>query len=245
MTKLAIIGGTGLSEFPGLKITKQLRFSSKFGKPSSDLYFASYQNKEIIFLARHGEKHSIAPHKINYRANIDVLKQAGVTDIIAVNAVGGIDKNCSPDEIVIPDQIIDYTHSRINTFLEDDGDRVTHIDFSFPYDKNLCQKMFTALQETHINYVKTGTYGATQGPRLETGAEIKRLKQDGCDIVGMTGMPEAALARELDINYASCCVVVNWSSGITNEVITMADIEKSLDIGMANVKKMLIHVLEN
>lgn len=239
MTELAIIGGSGLTELTALTIIKTQSLDTPYGEPSADFITGQWSNKEIIFLARHGNPHTIPPHKINYRANIWGLKQLGVNNILAIAAVGGITEQMPPGRIVIPEQIIDYSYGRLHTFFEDDLAAVNHIDFTQPYSENLRRKLITAAASTGIEITANGIYGCTQGPRLETAAEIKRMQNDNCDLVGMTGMPEAALARELDINYACCTVVANWAAGKTDGEITMAEIYQHLEVGMADVKKLL------
>jgi 5'-methylthioadenosine phosphorylase/5'-methylthioinosine phosphorylase len=239
MTTLAIIGGTGLTQLSDLKIIKRERLDTPYGAPSADFITGELNGKSVIFLARHGNPHTIAPHKINYRANIWGLKQLGVTQIIAVAAVGGITEAMKPAHIAIPDQLIDYSHSRKHTFFEDNNYPLTHIDFSYPYNPRLRELLITAAANANIAITPTGTYGCTQGPRLETAAEIKRMAQDGCDLVGMTAMPEAALAKELGIEYAAISVVANWAAGVTEGEITMAEIEHNLHSGMANTAQLL------
>ncbi|MDD5323081.1 MAG: S-methyl-5'-thioinosine phosphorylase [Methylococcales bacterium] len=239
MTKLAIIGGTGLTQLSDLKILRHDKLTTPYGSPSADFITGELNQKEVIFLARHGNPHTIAPHKINYRANIWGLKQLGVELIIAVAAVGGITEEMTPAHIAIPDQIIDYSHDRKHTFFEDENDPVTHIDFTYPYSQKLRSALITAAAKANIKISPIGTYGCTQGPRLETAAEIKRMERDGCDLVGMTGMPEAALAKELVIDYAAISVVANWAAGKTAGEITMAEIEQHLHIGMANTAELL------
>ena len=192
---------------------------------------------QIIFLARHGNPHRLAPHKINYRANIWGLKQLGVEQIIAVAAVGGITGEMAPAHIAIPDQIIDYSYGRLHTFFEDDV--VTHIDFTYPYNQKMRSRLITAAAKANIKISPLGTYGCTQGPRLETAAEIQRMERDGCDLVGMTGMPETALAKELDMDYASISVIANWAAGKSEGEITMPEIERHLHKGMANTAQLL------
>jgi 5'-methylthioinosine phosphorylase len=239
MTKLAIIGGTGLTQLSDLTIIKRDNLTTPYGSPSADFITGLLNQKKVIFLARHGCPHTIAPHKINYRANIWGLKQLGVERIIAVAAVGGITEEMLPAHIVIPDQIIDYSHGRLHTFFEDENYPVTHIDFSYPYSQKLRSALITAAAKANINITPIGTYGCTQGPRLETAAEIKRLEKDGCDVVGMTGMPEAALAKELGMDYAAISVIANWAAGKTVGEITMAEIEQHLHAGMANIAQLL------
>ncbi len=239
MTKLAIIGGTGLTQLNGLSIIKYETLTTPYGTPSADFITGEYNQKEIIFLARHGNPHTIAPHKINYRANIWGLKHLGVEKIIAVAAVGGITPEMAPAHIAIPDQIIDYSHSRLQTFFEDENYPVTHIDFTYPYHRALRAALIIAAAKADITISPIGTYGCTQGPRLETAAEIKRMEKDGCDLVGMTGMPEASLAKELEMDYAAISVIANWAAGKTAGEITMAEIERHLHNGMINVAKLL------
>lgn len=236
---LAIIGGTGLTQINGLTITGQQSLETPFGSPSAEFVFGELHGKQLIFLARHGNPHRIPPHKINYRANIWGLKQLGVTEIIAVAAVGGIGSEMAPAKIAVPTQIIDYSYGREHTFFADDLEHVTHIDFTEPYTPALRQRIILAANQANIEIITSGTYGCTQGPRLETVAEIKRMAQDGCDLVGMTGMPEAALARELDIAYANISVVANWGAGIIEGEITMAEIERNLHVGMNNAIELL------
>jgi 5'-deoxy-5'-methylthioadenosine phosphorylase len=197
----------------------------------------------VVFLPRHGSGHTIAPHKINYRANLWALKACGVSKIIAVNAVGGIRADMTPGRIVFADQIIDYTWSRINTYFEEGLTSVTHIDFTHPYCEELRQFMIQGARAIGLDAVEEGVYAATQGPRLETSAEINRLERDGCDLVGMTGMPEACLARELELCYASCCVVANMGAGRGEGVITMEEIELHLRSGMERVRQLLEYIV--
>lgn len=243
MAKLAIIGGTGLTSIDELQIVSNKAVDTPFGAPSAPLVVGELANKEIIFLARHGNSHTIPPHKINYRANIWALKSVGVTDVIAVAAVGGIHKDIAPEKIAIPDQIIDYTYARKHTFFEDNLSNVTHIDFTHPYSEGLRQKLLQAAIECDLNVSNGGVYGATQGPRLETASEIKRMQKDGCDMVGMTGMPEASLAKELGLNYACCALSVNWAAGKGGNEITMQEIEQAIKVGIVSVKKLLIILL--
>ena len=236
---LAIIGGTGLTQLANLNILKHTPLDTPFGKPSAAYVHGELKGRELIFLARHGNPHTLPPHKINYRANIWGLKELGVTQIIAVAAVGGISSAMEPAHIAIPDQIIDYTYDRKHTFFEDNLAHVTHIDFSYPYSETLRTGLINAAAHTGVKTNSNGTYGCTQGPRLETATEIKRMQQDGCDLVGMTGMPEAALARELGLEYAALAVIANWGAGIVEGEITMAEIEQHLHTGMANAALVL------
>lgn len=239
MMKLAIIGGTGLTRLSGLNVIKREQIATPYGSPSAEFLTGELNDKEIVFLARHGDPHVLAPHKINYRANIYGLKQLGIEHIIAVAAVGGITEQMSPAHIALPDQIIDYSYGRNQSFFEDEAEPVTHIDFTCPYSQNLRDRLITAAATANIKIAPFGTYGCTQGPRLETAAEIRRMEKDGCDLVGMTGMPEAALAKELGIDYACIAVIANWAAGKTAGEITMAEIEQHLHKGMADTAEIL------
>ncbi|PHS25770.1 MAG: 5'-methylthioadenosine phosphorylase [Methylophaga sp.] len=243
MTILAIIGGTGLTALDDLIMNEQKSVETPFGTPSSPLLMGEYQGKEVIFLPRHGQQHTIAPHKVNYRANIWALYALGVEKIIAIAAVGAIDLNLHPGTLAVPDQIIDYTYGREQSFYSDDFTADRHLDFTYPYDVELRKEILAAAVRQKITITDGGSYGATQGPRLETAAEIKRLAQDGCAMVGMTGMPEAYLARELGMAYASCAVMANWAAGISGHEIQMTDIEHVLNEGMTQVKQLLAEII--
>jgi len=243
MNRLAIIGGTGLSTMENLEIVKREIVQTPYGEPSAPLAFGKIGNNEVIFLPRHGYGHTLPPHKINYRANIHALKDAGATHIVAVAAVGGIRSDMEAKRVVVPDQIVDYTHARINTFFEDSLAHVTHIDFSYPYSESVRNKLIDACEKLNIDVAIKATYAATEGPRLETAAEINKLEQDGCDIVGMTGMPEACLARELDLEYGCLAVVANLAAGKSDEHLTMEMIEANLKEGMENTQKIIAEVI--
>jgi len=210
---LAVIGGTGLYDFPGLTGAERLETPTPFGPPSGAIVRGDWRGRRVAFLARHGEAHTLAPHRINYRANLWALHACGARAIVAVNAVGGIRADMPPRAVVVPDQIIDYTHGRFSSFCDVDGAKVEHIDFSEPYSAGLRGRLVAAARRAGIGAVDGGCYGATQGPRLETIAEIARMRRDGCDLVGMTGMPEAVLARELGIDFACLALVANWAAG--------------------------------
>lgn len=244
MLEVAIIGGTGFSLLKGLTITHREMVNTPYGQASSPLIFGELGGSKVVFLARHGSAHTIAPHQVNYRANLWALKETGVQRVIAIAAVGGIRDDMSPGRIVFPDQIIDYTWSRRHTYYEDNQE-VHHIDFSYPYCDEVRSVLIEGAHKAGLDPVIDGTYGATQGPRLETAAEIKRLRNDGCAIVGMTGMPEASLARELDLCYATCAVVANWAAGINEQIITMEEIDANLIQGMSKVRKLLEYSLSN
>ncbi|MHB8745943.1 MAG: S-methyl-5'-thioinosine phosphorylase [Gammaproteobacteria bacterium] len=241
--ELAIIGGSGLSSLKMLEITEREIVHTPYGEPSSPLVMGTVCGKEVVFLARHGTSHTIPPHKVNYRANVWALKNMGVERVIAVAAVGGIRADMRPGEIVFPDQIIDYTWSRQHTYFESDLSHVTHVDFSQPYCAELRAQLIACAQGLDLHAVDSGTYGATQGPRLETAAEINRMERDGCDLVGMTGMPETALARELGLCYATCAVVANWAAGRGAAEISMEDIDVNLKTGMEKVRRLFEQLL--
>lgn len=245
MSELAIIGGTGVTSLSGLEITNREVIHTPFGEPSGPLVFGELSGTRVMFLPRHGPGHTIPPHKINYRANIWALKERGASKIIAINAVGGIRADMTPGRIVIPDQLIDYTWSRTNTYFEEGLSQVTHIDFTNPYCEELRQFLIKGVKQTDLDALTEGTYAATQGPRLETAAEIDRLERDGCDLVGMTGMPEASLARELELCYTCCAVVANMAAGRGEGEITMELIEQYLKEGMKKVRTLLEYIVPN
>lgn len=243
MRTIAIIGGSRLTQLESINIIEQKQYLTPYGPPSSACTLGEFYGQKIIFLARHGSPHTIAPHKINYRANLWALKQAGATQIIAVAAVGGITAEMYPTRIVIPEQIIDYSYHREHTYFAEDSATVKHIDFTYPYAKNLRQQIIDSAAILQLNIQPRGVYGCTQGPRLETVAEILRIQHDGCDLVGMTGMPEASLARELEIPYACCAVVANWAAGKSVGTTSMLEIGKNIDQGMIDVKRLLQHLI--
>jgi len=239
MSLIAIIGGTGLTKLTNLSILNREVHVTAYGEPSAPLTRGMLAGKEVLFLPRHGAGHNIPPHRVNYRANISVLKNAGVDKVIAVNAVGGITANMPPQALVIPDQIIDYTWSRDHSFFDEGLEEVVHIDFTHPYCPSLRADILNAAKQAGVDVVNEATYAAMQGPRLETAAEINRLECDGCHLVGMTGMPEAALAKELGLCYASIAVVANWAAGRSEGEITLEEIERHLSVGIEKVKRIL------
>jgi 5'-methylthioinosine phosphorylase len=244
MTAVAIIGGSGLTNLKNLRITRREVVRTPHGEPSAPMVFGQLGGQEAVFLPRHGPGHTIPPHEVNYRANIWAIKQTGVSKVIAVNAVGGISPGyLAAGTLVIPDQIIDYTYGRAHTFFGSEQKKVTHIDFTHPYCEDLRQTIIQAGERAKIRLVGSGTYGATQGPRFESAAEIRRMERDGSDIVGMTGMPEAGLARELGLCYASLALVVNPAAGKTKDTISIKEIEMNLESGMASVRSLLEQVI--
>lgn len=238
-----VIGGTGLSQLEGLQLTGESRPQTPWGEPSAPLVHGELAGQPVCFLARHGHPHTIPPHRVNYRANLWALREAGVSRIVAVNAVGGIHADLPTGRFCVPDQLIDYTWGRPSTFYEDGLDEVVHVDFAEPYDASVRAELLRAAAAQGISCRDGGVYAATQGPRLETAAEIRRLERDGADVVGMTGMPEAGLARELGLAYACLALVVNPAAGKSTEVITMAAIEGVVRAGMQQVRDLLQAVL--
>ena len=231
-----IIGGTGLDSLDALEIERVVAVDTPYGELSAPLTFARLAGTPVVFLPRHGEAHHLPPHKINYRANVWALAQC-VERAVGVAAVGGITPDFSPRTVAVPDQIVDYTYGREHTFF--DGDEVQHVDFSAPYCVDVRAALLQAAATAGVTVLSQGTYGATQGPRLESAGEINRMDRDGCDVVGMTGMPEAALAREAGLRYACCALVVNEAAGRGPAVITMDDIIAHLQAGMIQVKTLL------
>jgi len=242
-SKLAIIGGTGLTSIKDLQIIRREMVHTPWGEPSGPLTHGILYGKEVVFLPRHGYGHTIPPHKVNYRANVWALNQIGAGRIVAVAAVGGIHSELTPGRLAIPEQIVDYTFGRGHTFFEDGLSQVVHVDFTQPYSPELRDLLIRAARAAGVDAWEQGIYGATQGPRLETAAEIDRLERDGCDLVGMTAMPEAALARELELGYAHCCVCTNAAAGRGEGEISMAGLEANLKSGMKSVRLVLESLL--
>ena len=243
---LAIIGGSGLGNIEGLEIIRREIVRTPYGQPSEPLIFGNLGGKEVIFLARHGANHTLAPHNINYRANIWALQSVGVKSIISIASVGSIENSIKVGDFVIPQQIIDYTYGRNNTFFDGLENPVKHIDFTYPYDMSLREIIIQSVQKLKYNFVSEGVYAATQGPRLETAAEIDRYEKDGATIVGMTAMPEAALARELNLSYVAICPVANHAAGRgeSAEGITSAMLSHSSEQTIKNTIDILIHLVK-
>jgi 5'-methylthioadenosine phosphorylase len=243
---LAIIGGSGLAELNGLEVLRRQIVRTPYGEPSGHLTFGRVGAAEVAFLARHGYGHTLAPHEINYRANLWALKEKGVTRILAICTVGGIAPGLVSGTLVVPDQIIDYTWGRKSTFFEGAEQPVVHVDFTHPYCGETRRMILEAAAEAAIEVVPQGTYAAMPGPRLETAAEIDRLERDGAHVVGMTGMPEAALARELQLPYAALAVVANAAAGRGESAqgISQEQIAKVLDGAMARALRVVGKVVE-
>ena len=244
--ELAVIGGTGVYALGELADVEAQQPVTKYGAPSGPIRVGTYAGKRVAFLARHGEGHSIPPHKINYRANLAALQAIGATRVLALNTVGGIGERFGPRVLACPDQLIDYTWGRISTLSEEPGSEVLHVDFGDPYTPSLRKAVIDAAARAGVALVETGCYGATQGPRLETKAEIARMRRDGCDLVGMTGMPEAGLARELGLDYACLGIVANWAAGAgpdVDEVITLQDVLDNVAAASAGIPALLREIL--
>ena len=241
---LAIIGGSGLTQLANLNVIRREVVRTPYGEPSGALTFGRLCEHPVVFLARHGYGHTIPPHRVNYQANLWALKEAGAEMIISVASVGGIRADLCPGTLVVPDQIIDYTWGRKSSFHEGTDEPVVHIDFTEPYDAVVRARILAAAAAAGEKIFDGAVYAATQGPRLETAAEINRLERDGADVVGMTGMPEAALARELGIPYAAINVVANYAAGRADSSarICFDSIETVLHEAMGRVRKVLDHL---
>lgn len=243
---LGVIGGSGLTQLENLQITHKQVVRTPYGEPSGALLFGHIAGKEIVFISRHGHGHTIPPHLVNYRANLWALHEQGVKDVVAIATVGGIHESLFPGALVVPDQLIDYTWGRKSTYADEVSDKpVNHIDFTEPYSSSLRELCMQALNEVGEGFSDGGVYATTQGPRLETAAEINRLERDGATIVGMTAMPEAALAREIGLNYAAICVVANHAAGRASSQhgIRYQDIDAVLADAMVRVRKVLAQLV--
>lgn len=247
--KIAVIGGTGLQSMDGAEFIAHHEIETEYGMPSSVISELRLNSQSIFFLARHGEDQQTPPHLINYRANIKALSDLGVTAILAVTAVGGVLTDYGVGDLVIPDQIIDYTWGRESTFFDGFSSKISassgrrHIDFTYPYTESLRQVMFSARGQISRPVHVDGVYGCTQGPRLETAAEVVKLRNDGVSVVGMTGMPEACLARELGIDYASLSVVVNAAAGMNDVELSELEIELECHAAALDIKQLLTHAI--
>lgn len=240
--ELAVIGGTGVYALGELADVESHQPVTAYGAPSGPVRIGTYAGKRVAFLARHGEGHSLPPHKINYRANLAALKAVGANRVLALNTVGGITERFGPRVLACPEQLIDYTWGRVSTLCEEPDTDVLHVDFGDPYTASLRAEIVSAAKNAGVALVDGGCYGATQGPRLETKAEIARMRRDGCDLVGMTGMPEAGLARELGLDYACLAIVANWAAGAgpdPDEVITLQDVLDNVATAMDGAARVL------
>lgn len=241
--RLGIIGGSGLNRLSNLKINHREFVRTPYGDPSGPLMFGHYSDRKLVFLARHGLGHTIPPHAINFRANIWALHSAGARIVIAVAAVGSIKASIRPGDLAFPDQILDYTYGREHTYFDGTQNKVKHVDFSSPYDKGIRGVLIQSAKQCDLEIDSCCTYAATQGPRFESAGEIDRLERDGADLVGMTGMPECGLARELDIQYAAIAVVSNAAAGRGGDEISLEDVYENLGSGMQKVGKVLNHAV--
>jgi 5'-methylthioinosine phosphorylase len=237
----AILGGSGLAKLSVLQNIRRQVMRTPYGEPSGALTIGTLAGREVVFLARHGYGHTLPPHEINYRANIWALQQMGVRGVIAVASVGGIREDLGPGTLVVPHQIIDYTHSRKHTFFSGAEAAVVHVDFTQPYAPRMRALLLEAARSCADSAVDGAVYACTQGPRLETAAEVEKIARDGGDIVGMTGMPEAALAREADLEYAALCVVVNHAAGrgTSKEQIKLAELDEVLHATIQRAVKIV------
>ncbi len=245
MQRLAVIGGTGALSIASDRDSSQRSIETPYGAPSSPILEWQAGRIHVAFIARHGLSGTIPPHLVNYRANVWAVEALGPDAVLALNAVGGISSEASPGRLVFPNQIIDYTSGRPHTFVDGAG-ALQHIDFSDPFSEDLRRRLIQQAGQLGLDFVDHGTYGVTQGPRLETSAEIDRMERDGCDLVGMTAMPEASLARELGLDYAMCAVVVNWAAGRSpgGEGIH-AEIDCHLEAGMSQARRLLEEMLRS
>jgi len=242
MAAVAVIGGTGMNEWPGLTVQRVQPVGTPYGEPSAPLTYGRIHGADVIFLPRHGDGHKVPPHLINYRANLWALKDAGVKSVIAIAAVGGIARAMKPAAVAVPDDLIDYTFGREHTFFDGVRAPLQHVDLSEPYAPALRRALLAAARKASVRLVDGGVMGVTQGPRLESPAEVARMKRDGCDMVGMTGMPEAALAREAELDYAALAVSVNWAAGLGSGDIH-GEIGRSIAAGMGTVRAVLAKAL--
>ncbi|MEG8066779.1 S-methyl-5'-thioinosine phosphorylase [Xanthomonas hortorum pv. gardneri] len=237
---LAVIGGTGVYKLAQLDEVQTHQIETPYGAPSGPIRVGMLLGHRVAFLARHGEGHSLPPHKVNYRANIAALQQIGALRVLALNTVGGITERFGPRVLACTDQLIDYTWGRVSTFCEEPGSEVQHVDFGHPYSPMFRSKVIAAAKVTGVTLVADGCYGTTQGPRLETIAEIARMRRDGCDLVGMTGMPEAGLAREKGLEYACLAIVANWAAGCGDaQEITMAEVLSNVDAASSGLPELI------
>jgi 5'-methylthioinosine phosphorylase len=234
---IGLIGGSGLDDW-GF-VAARHGFETPYGSPSGEISVFESDTTRLLFLPRHGYQHSVPPHRVNYRANLWSFQQAGVDRVIAVNAVGGITGAFPPGGLFAPDQLIDYTWGRAHTYSDDRDQPLQHVEFARPFEGRLRNDLLAAAESVGIAVGDGGCVGVMQGPRLETAAEVSRLQEDGCDMVGMTSMPEAALARELKLDYASIAVTSNWAAGVSEEPITMEAIESTLQGAMQQVREVI------
>jgi purine nucleoside phosphorylase len=234
---LALVGGTGLTELDDSLET--IPVETPFGNPSADIRVIENGPVRLLFLPRHGNPHRFPPHRVNYRANMWALREAGADHVLAVYAVGGVCKPYGPATLAAPDQLIDYSWGRQHTYSDSENNALEHVDFTHPYAGPLRNFLLQAAAASAIDVVDGGCIGVFQGPRLETAAEVEKARRDGCHMAGMTALPEAGLARELGLDYAGLAVVSNWGAGVTADLLSEDDIAETLKEPMARVRKLL------
>jgi 5'-methylthioadenosine phosphorylase len=242
MPRLGVIGGSGLYEMPGLSIVEKRTVSTPFGEPSAPYVMGRFGEVETAFLPRHGQTHRMPPHRINYRANLWGFRELGVERVISVNATGGIRKGLTPGELVVLDQVIDMTQGAREGTFYDEGE-VVHVDFTEPYCPETREALFQAGNRHGIGLGERGTYLCVNGPRLESRAEIEHFATMGADVVGMTGMPEAALARELELCFAALAVVTNHAAGLSGRKLTTDEVMESMESANERIKTVLKEAL--
>ena len=242
MSKLGIIGGSGLYNMEGLEDSKWIKVNTPWGSPSDEILKAKLKGKEIFFLPRHGRGHKINPSNINFRANIDALKQLGVTDILSMSAVGSLKENLEPGKFVIIDQFIDRTFARVKTFF--DKEIVAHVSMAKPTSPGLMKTCEKVLKKLNISFQKGGTYLVMEGPQFSTFAESNLYRSWGLDVIGMTNMPEAKLAREAEIRYATVAMVTDFDCWHPDhEDVSVEQVIKTLLSNAEKAKKVVAEVL--
>jgi 5'-methylthioadenosine phosphorylase len=237
MPMLGVISGSGMYDIPGLEIKESVTISTPYGEPSDAYRIGTLAGKEVAFLPRHGFPHRIQPHKINYRANIWGLREIGVRKIISIGASGGISGKTGPGMVTVPHQIIDMTSGRLSTFY--DEEEVVHIDFTDPFCPDLRNYIFKAAERSGVEVIKSGVYICVNGPRLETSAEVRTFALWGADMVGMTAMPEASLARELGICFAGISIITNYAAGITPGKLAAKEVVENMRLSVEKLSALL------
>lgn len=234
---LAMVGGTGLTEFD--QDCETLVIDTPYGPPSAPIRVIQTKPVRLLFMPRHGSPHRFPPHRVNYRANMWAFREAGADRVLAVSAVGGTREPYSPGTLALPDQLIDYTSGREHTYSDSENVPLVHVDFSWPYEGPLRGALLAAAGDAGVEVVDGGCIGVFQGPRLESAAEVRKARQDGCDMAGMTSLPEAGLARELGLDYAGIAVISNWGAGVAGERICEDNIAETLEEPMVRVRNIV------
>lgn len=242
MHTIGLIAGSGMQDWHQQDV-ERIELTTPWGEPSAALERIVFDQVSVIQVARHGRPHRIPPHRVNYRANLWALRELGATEVVAVNTVGGLTREMGPGVLLIPDQIVDYTWGRAQSYWDSADDAPLHVDFTTPYSDELRHRLLAAAAAAQVKMHDGGVYAATQGPRLETAAEVRRLLRDGGDVVGMTGMPEAALARELDVKFAAIGVVVNWAAGLYSSTLDFKEIEEQQSACIQQVARVILQLL--